>query len=280
MSNSFVSEANASKILKEIGIKKLTLTELMPNAAANVEDISYLYLGATDVNFTQGAVYTCKEVTPATDPKSYEWQYRIQFNMAVDNAFSTSSVNALQNKVITEKANSVDAEIADIINIYGSKNILQNNLISQTISGLTITVNDDKSITIDGTATADVELQLCGNFALSKGAYTLSGLDSDAPDNVRIRAYDAEQTSSGPWINKNHIKEEFELFAENAYSRAVIEITNGAIIDDYTFYPMISATSLEDSSYMPYVPTNMQLADSIAALETAFANINAITYGS
>ena len=71
MSN-YVSNENADKLFEEIGKKKLTVTDVMPLAASAAnEGIPYLYLGATTQDYKNGSIYKCKEVTPATDPKTY-----------------------------------------------------------------------------------------------------------------------------------------------------------------------------------------------------------------
>ena len=69
----FVSEANASELMDAIGTKKLTVTDIMPTASAGNVGIPYLYLGATTQNYSNGSIYKCQEVTPATDPKTYEY---------------------------------------------------------------------------------------------------------------------------------------------------------------------------------------------------------------
>lgn len=72
MSN-FVSNANATDLMEAIGTKKLTVTDVMPIASADNIGIPYLYLGATTQDFVNGNIYKCQEVTPATDPKTYEF---------------------------------------------------------------------------------------------------------------------------------------------------------------------------------------------------------------
>lgn len=81
MSN-YVSNENATALMSAIGKKKLTVTDVMPLAASAAnEGIPYLYLGATTQDFTNGSIYECQEVTPATDPKTYEWVEKYQSNV-------------------------------------------------------------------------------------------------------------------------------------------------------------------------------------------------------
>ena len=81
MSN-FVSSNNANALFDAVGKKKLTVTDVMPlTASAANEGIPYLYLGATTQDYTNGSIYKCQEVTPATDPKTYEFVEIYQSNV-------------------------------------------------------------------------------------------------------------------------------------------------------------------------------------------------------
>lgn len=81
MSN-FVSSNNANALFDAVGKKKLTVTDVMPSAASAAnEGIPYLYLGATTQDYTIGSIYKCQEVTPATDPKTYEFVEIYQSNV-------------------------------------------------------------------------------------------------------------------------------------------------------------------------------------------------------
>lgn len=46
----------------------------LPTPEASLEGNIYQYVGATNTNYTNGCFYECVEVTPATDPKTYEWK--------------------------------------------------------------------------------------------------------------------------------------------------------------------------------------------------------------
>lgn len=81
MSN-FAKYENLQTLFTAIGKKKLSVSDTMPTSGAAYEDICILYIGPTDANYTKGYVYECEEVTPATDPKTYEWNAKI--NVDVD----------------------------------------------------------------------------------------------------------------------------------------------------------------------------------------------------
>ena len=51
---------------------KIQVTEL-PEATEDEEGNIYQYIGASTSDYINGYFYICQEVTPATDPKTYEW---------------------------------------------------------------------------------------------------------------------------------------------------------------------------------------------------------------
>lgn len=69
---------------------------------------------------------------------------------------------------------------SEIENVKG-RNLLPNNATSQTMNGVTFTVNDDKTIAVNGTSTAVTDLYMVGSaneyvdLGLSTGNYILSG---------------------------------------------------------------------------------------------------------
>ena len=164
MSN-FVSNSDANALMSEIGKKKLTVTDVMPLAASAAnEGIPYLYLGATTQNFTNGSIYECQEVTPATDPKTYEWvekyqssvdltyykriwggteagwelltdeqkaQYEYTFfegdsdyTLSIANAVTKGDMHPVTSNAVAEEVEDIDAEISDIVNVYSAKNLI------------------------------------------------------------------------------------------------------------------------------------------------------------
>ena len=63
--------------------------------------------------------------------------------------------------------------------VVSSKNIIPfpyADGMSKTVNGVTFTVSDDGSITVNGTATSDVVITIANNLYLEKGSYMLSGM--------------------------------------------------------------------------------------------------------
>lgn len=119
-----------------------------------------------------------------------------------------------------------------------NKNMLKYDVKTQTINGITFTVNKDKSITANGTASANATLNLVGagsNFPLNlkSGNYTLSGCQGGSKDTYMIEIYDGSNyrrvTTSATLIN----------FTEDVSIRAYIAIKSGVTMSNVTFYPML-----------------------------------------
>ena len=67
------------------------------------------------------------------------------------------------------------------------KNLLKNIATSQTINGITFTVNDDGTVLVNGTATAMAQINLVGTRQqLSKGKYIVSGCPTGGNNKYRI----------------------------------------------------------------------------------------------
>lgn len=135
-----------------------------------------------------------------------------------------------------------------------NKNLLKHNANTQTISGITFTVNKDKSITANGTATANVTLDLIGNFgdfalSLKAGDYVLSGCTNGSKDTYMIEVYDKTYyrrvTDGRILIN----------FAEDVSIRAYIAIKSGVTMSNVTFYPMLERNT-EKTNYIEHKEQN------------------------
>ena len=90
-----------NKVITEALGKKLTISSTMPTAAAANEGTQILYVGASNANYAKGFIYESQEVTPATDPKTYEWNVINKADIVVDAALDDDSENPVQNMVVT-----------------------------------------------------------------------------------------------------------------------------------------------------------------------------------
>lgn len=125
---------------------------------------------------------------------------------------------------------------------------------TQTRNGVTFTVNDDGSVTMNGTATVDM------NFAYSvdapvrlDGDYIISGINGGSGSTWRFRyaTKDASGTQS-PWVYVNSDEQARTITGAESIFRFVILIANGTTLDNVTVYPMIRRADDPDPTYQPY----------------------------
>ncbi len=323
MSN-FVSNDNATALMDAIGKKKLTVTDVMPLAASAAnEGIPYLYIGVTTQDFTNGSIYESQEVTPATDPKTYEWVEKYQSNVDltyykriwggteagwealtdeqkanyeytffdddVDNYLTVvdtvedGNMHAVTSNAVAEEVDAIDAETSDIVNIYGSKNLLlfdiENikavnpsgtwNGNSYTYLGITYTLvlNDDGTLAyVEANGTANPNAQAQFHFtreSLGKKVYMPEGhiLMSGCPSGGSDPTFSQVLYYDGVWYIDIGLSSGKDIDIADP-TKAVdfyINIKNGTTVDHQRYYPMLRRSSIKDGSYVPYAMTNKKL---------------------
>lgn len=187
--------------------------------------------------------------------------------LASDNTNGTCKVNA---GIITN-------QFSDMQNKLGAKNLLKNGLTSRTTSGLTITVNSNGSILINGTAAADVSLTLVQNFTLAAGEYILSGVGSDAPGiGLSLNASYGGNTVT---CNKDNTQKHFTLSSDSNITNVNMSITAGLAFTNYTLYPMIRPASVADEAFVAFEKTNAQLTKELGDPSTASAVSGSDAFG-
>lgn len=125
------------------------------------------------------------------------------------------------------------------------KNLMKNEAVSNTSAGITFTVNDDGSITANGTSTAVSPLIVNKAFLFKAGvSYKLTGCPVGGGtstyriDNVGTLFDDGD----GGYIT----------CATDTYAQIRIRIAAYVTVKDLTFYPMIRLASVGDDTYEPY----------------------------
>lgn len=156
-----------------------------------------------------------------------------------------------------------------------SKNLLENNFQSETYHGLTVTVNDDKSITVNGTATATTTLALHDGShtptttaqEIENGTYYLSGVPEGAETGTYTMSYRYTPASGGSSQVGRIPVEGMTLdntSGDYRYLSVYIAVWGGATVDNVTFYPMLRKSGTADGYEPPYnntvaVPINKPL---------------------
>lgn len=125
--------------------------------------------------------------------------------------------------------------------IASNKNLLRIDAVSTSISGIDFTINEDHSITLNGTSTAKIELPLSGAFSSTEmlfyfhfySNYSISGLDENIL--LNLYSYDGtERTLVGSVGNET-------LTLETPYNITQVDLVleAGLTYDNVTIYPQI-----------------------------------------
>ena len=164
---------------------------------------------------------------------------------------ATSAVSDSTGADISESFANVKSDIAVNKATMGCKckNLLKSTAVTQTINGVTFTVNDDKSITVNGTATSRIVIATGKAYIQQAGNYTYTGTPSGGSSATYSMNYRSGNIYKDTDIG-NGVTAQFE--GGKTYE-AVIDIRSGVTVSDLTFYPMLRYADITDDSYEPYV---------------------------
>ena len=155
--------------------------------------------------------------------------------------------------------------------ILGAKNLIEILVNTQTYNGVTFTVNEDKSIIANGTATANINLRLMPFNAIDLDLWTgkplrLSGCPSGGSNPtyaLEIYYNDGEQH----WLRDFGDGVELSIPISGLTSlNPNIMIKNGVTVNNLVFKPMLRLASDTDSTYQPHAMTNKELTEKVNAL--------------
>ena len=126
------------------------------------------------------------------------------------------------------------------------KNLLDITATSQTLNGVTFTINEDKSIKVNGTASANTNLNLCSFTIQANTNYFLSGGASGGSGSTyNLQFYSSptqlRDTGSGLLINRT----------ADMTGTIRIQVMSGTTINNLLFKPMLELGS-SASEYEPY----------------------------
>lgn len=121
------------------------------------------------------------------------------------------------------------------------------NGISKTINGITFTVNEDKSITANGTATANAQFSITNpdNYALAAGSYKLVG-ENNAYTKTAIRGSYKKADGTTTYISSFS----GSTISEGATNIHIyVVILQGETVNNVTFYPMLLNSTETDLTF-------------------------------
>ena len=146
-----------------------------------------------------------------------------------------------------------------------TKNVLKINALNQTKNGITITTNEDRSISIEGKATTETYFNINANVTVPSTAnYTLTGCPSGGSNST----YQLYLTGDVEIYDKG--KGDTKRITTSQKCTAYIAILPTDENLDITFYPMLRETDITDDTYEPYKPS---LQEQINALMVEIAGL-------
>lgn len=157
----------------------------------------------------------------------------------------------------------------------GVKNLIEITAESQTINGLTFTVDKSKgTIDVKGTSTADTEFIFADlSSALLHGSkYILSGSPNGNYLSYWLTlSYRPSQSST--FTQLRNYTGDTPCDMTNGYpNNCSITISNGLTISDLVFKPMLRYDFIEDSTFVPHAMNN-------AEITAVIGNINSVLEG-
>lgn len=157
---------------------------------------------------------------------------------------------------------SVDTKINDVWKAQGYlgvKNLLVYPYasVSKIINGMQIVVNDDGSITLNGTATQRVYFALVTPTTRTYGDVTFNSKGTVSPEYIAS----LKNGSNNIYVGYN---------ASDHFTFLVI--VENTVCDNLTVYPMIRYAEDTDPTWQPYAPTNYELMQKDNELATSLTN--------
>lgn len=128
------------------------------------------------------------------------------------------------------------------------KNLLKNTAVTKTVNGVTFTVNDDSTITANGTATSRIIFLVGTAYISQTGNYTYTG----TPSGGASATYSMNYRNSNVYKDVDTGNGTTAQFEGGKTYEAVIDIRSGVTISNLTFKPMLRYADITDSTYKPY----------------------------
>lgn len=226
------------------------------NAVAELVDTAPK-IGSTKL-ITSDAVYTALSTKQNT--------------LTFDTTPTNNSTNPVTSGGVYTSQQAQDTAIAKLVDA-GAKNLLKNTGTTQTIRGITFTVNDDGTVTVNGTNTSTSAAVFYVNIlpAATAASYNDCRL-TGCPEGGSTSTYRlAVQLNSGSYTTYASDTGNGATISNVPSSdcRVGIFVYAGATVNNLVFKPMICTLEnyVISSEYVPYAPSNRELYEMILALQ-------------
>ena len=214
------------------------------NAATTYERLDFVYY--------QGRSYVCKQTSTGNAPTNTTYWQALTGD-------ASAEIQALTNEVRGNWAT-------------GGKNVLPITISSQTRNGITLTVNDDKSITVStaaGGATESTAFTISEDYSLEAGTYIYSGVPATGSSTSTY--YLDMRTDSGSqfFIDSSRPAREITTVGQSGNDARLVVESGVIITTPIVLKPMIRLASITDPTYQPYAKTNVELTQNASWLTSA-----------
>lgn len=185
-----------------------------------------------------------------------------------DSILATDTVNAAIKKL--DERSRVDENNISSLYKVGSANILKNTAQTQTVGGVTFTMNADGTITANGTKTDNEWLYMSTGNSLKAGTYVLSSGGITGNDKLVIVTTSDSLGSAIMLTNTATGVYERELTQDYSNLYYAIRIASGTVCNNVTFKPMLCEKNVYEAingEFQPYAMSNAELTAAIQALQ-------------
>lgn len=224
------------------------------------------------VNYEHNS-YVCKQTSRGNLPTNTTYWQPLT-DVTADEIPTEGSTNLVQSGGVYS-ANQTLTNNVDVLIENGAINLLPIKCPSQTQNNVTLTNNNDGSVTVSGTASENTYFYLLGkatshleNIEGTGKSYTLSGCTSGSDSTYALRMLGG--TVLGSWLTVGQIQTTEEMtFTEGTYPYYAVrlDVFSGASVN-VTIKPML-VDSKYKGAYQPYAKTNKELTDDILDLDTS-----------
>lgn len=226
------------------------------------------------LNPSEGAVYSC--VTGGV-PTVATWQYEMTLSGGsggtsdypdLTNKPSINGHTLLGNQTGSDLGLASSSEVEQIYadnGVLGAKNLFRNPYYdgtSKTSNGVTFTVNNDGSITVDTNGVASTGE---ASFRLIRYDRDQDIINTFNEKTLKKSGTDGDVYVQGYWSGAIHREDEFIVNASTMTNwNFAVYVASGKTIDNVTIYPMLRLASDPDDTYVPYAMTNRELTEAIS----------------
>ena len=262
-----VNKTDISNIKQEQTTQNTNISNLQTDNTSNKSKIEALETKSTQqdtsIQTNTESIVQLKEKDTKQDSLIEELQ--------AENTKLKKEINSMQipgeatgNPIHLTDSSDLPCEIAVVGNseqeTRSGKNKLQLYFSGKTVSGVTITKNEDDSITLNGTATANINFMNLGKFLyeVAKGTFKGNHIYKSGSITGAAGIYFSHSTTLGynkggtTLETKNKSFNLSSTVTEDANIYPYIYINSGTTFDNFTFYFQVVNSDTDDFDYEPY----------------------------